>query len=67
MGMREAKASAWVSWKEGTRAIGTPGGGSEEGVSDFFWEEDRVIGFERVVVLGETGDGEAGGEVVCGG
>lgn len=63
MGMREAKTSAWVSWKDGTRAIGTPGGGSEEGVSVIFWEEDRVNGFNGGMVLGEIGVGEADGEL----
>lgn len=30
-------------------------------MSGFFWEEDRVVGFEGVV-LGDTGDSEASGE-----
>lgn len=64
IGMREADASEWESWNEGSSATGAPvgpGGEVAPGRSCFCCEAtDRVTGFVRGIVLGDTG--EMGGE-----
>jgi hypothetical protein len=71
MGTREAKAFVWESWKHGRRAMGTPDGVSVEGrfPPGFGDVSEPVEGLKtgRLLVLGEIGEGDEGGEVGCGG